>query len=126
MPSSQAFGDAVKGTKQPRSQYESGYRLRELAFLAGLGGNNLSGHELPARSEKFLAQGCTPYPRLSSCSHCANKHPNSPTCHAFVSGIPAPLLNAEHDHRTAFPGDFGIRYEPDRKAVRELRLVGWL
>ena len=75
--------------------------------------------------DKFLAQG-RQNPRLASCSHCANKHPNSPTCHAFVGGIPMPLLNGEHDHQTPFAGDFGIRYEPDLGAVRSFRALGWL
>jgi hypothetical protein len=78
------------------------------------------------RWDKFLAQASRPYPRLSSCSHCANKHKNTPTCHAFLGGIPRPILDAEHDHRAAYEGDFGIRYEPDPAALLELKRAGWL
>jgi hypothetical protein len=35
-------------------------------------------------------------------------------CSAFPDGIPLPIRRAEHDHRTAYPGDHGIRWEPLR------------
>ena len=38
------------------------------------------------------------------------------TCAAFPGGIPAPLLNASADHRAPYPGDQGIRFEPDWEA----------
>ncbi len=34
-------------------------------------------------------------------------------CAAFPGGIPAPLLGASADHREPYPGDQGIRFEPD-------------
>src|SRR4051812_19354026 len=34
-------------------------------------------------------------------------------CAAFPDGIPAPLLEAAADHREPYPGDHGIRFEPD-------------
>jgi hypothetical protein len=34
-------------------------------------------------------------------------------CAAFPDKIPAPLLNASADHREPYPGDQGIRFEPD-------------
>ena len=86
----------------------------------------LGNGKVERNGDRFLAQGAAPYPRLSSCSHCANKHPNMATCHAFVSGIPLPLLNAEHDHRSTYDGDSGIRYEADLEALQELKSLGWL
>jgi hypothetical protein len=37
-------------------------------------------------------------------------------CAAFPGGVPAPLLDAAADHREPYPGDQGIRFEPDRDA----------
>ena len=34
-------------------------------------------------------------------------------CAAFPEGIPSPLLDASADHRESYPGDRGIRFEPD-------------
>lgn len=32
-------------------------------------------------------------------------------CEAFPDGIPMPIWRAQHDHRTPFPGDRGVRWE---------------
>ena len=34
------------------------------------------------------------------------------SCQAFPEGIPVEVFTGKHDHRTAYPGDGGIRYEP--------------
>lgn len=34
------------------------------------------------------------------------------TCRAYPDGIPAIILRGEHDHRTPFVGDHGVRFEP--------------
>lgn len=33
------------------------------------------------------------------------------TCDAFEEAIPLPIWTGEHDHRTPYAGDGGIRYE---------------
>lgn len=39
-----------------------------------------------------------------------------PTCAAFPAGIPDEILRQGFDHRQEFPGDNGIRFEPDADA----------
>lgn len=60
-------------------------------------------------SGKFVSgQGTT----ISQCASCVHKHADGPTCLAFPRGIPDIILLNRFDHRNAYPGDSGIRYEP--------------
>lgn len=36
-----------------------------------------------------------------------------PVCVAFPRGIPRPIRDGTSSHRSAYPGDAGISYEPD-------------
>ncbi len=47
-----------------------------------------------------------------------------PTCSAFSAGIPAEILEGGFDHRQAFPGDKGIRFELE--TGREALLARWV
>jgi hypothetical protein len=35
-----------------------------------------------------------------------------PICLAFPRGIPEPIRDGKYDHRTPYPGDCGLRFEP--------------
>ena len=43
------------------------------------------------------------------CRHRSWDHRDS--CSAFSDQIPLQIWNGEHDHRSPYPGDHGIRYE---------------
>jgi hypothetical protein len=45
-------------------------------------------------------------------------HPDEPDCEAFVE-IPDPIFRGEFDHRNAFPGDAGRRFELDQAVADE-------
>lgn len=49
---------------------------------------------------------------ISPCANCRHKHLDSATCNAFPGGIPREILRGHHDHKTPYPGDNGIQYEP--------------
>jgi hypothetical protein len=46
------------------------------------------------------------------CATCRNWQGGT-KCRAFPNGIPKDILKGKHDHIKPFPGDHGIRYEPD-------------
>jgi len=47
-----------------------------------------------------------------TCRHFHRTNKTSTTCDAFPERIPAPIILGDHDHRTPYPGDHGIRYGP--------------
>lgn len=48
---------------------------------------------------------------VSPCFNCRHATYGQPRCTAFPDFIPWPILKGEHDHRTPYTGDNGIRYE---------------
>ena len=64
-----------------------------------------------------------PSSTLPSCAFCQRLSANRAgtwCCRAFPGGIPAALIEGRFDHRRPFPGDQGIRFEPDWDAPEEV------
>ncbi len=61
---------------------------------------------------KFTIVGNPNELKVSQCTFCAHRSPDGTACKAFPNGIPVELLYNEHDHRSEFAGDNGIRYQP--------------
>ncbi len=55
-----------------------------------------------------------PYILIPSCLDCIHKHPAADTCAAFPNGIPQLIKTGQHDHKTLYIGDGGIRYAPKK------------
>ncbi len=50
-------------------------------------------------------------PVCMRCRHLDLENIEARRCRAFPDAIPNAIWTGEHDHRTAFPGDHGIRFE---------------
>lgn len=55
----------------------------------------------------------------TQCLWCKHKWSGVLQCDAFPDGIPPEIVTGLHDHRQAFDGDGGIRYEPADDAPPE-------
>ncbi len=49
------------------------------------------------------------------CSYCRHALPEKRRCTAFTDLIPLEIWNGDNNHRTPFPGDHGIQFEPKQK-----------
>ena len=71
-------------------------------------------------------RGLRPSECLPLCVACQRLRPGPGgrwTCLAFPEGIPTPLLEGRESHRVPYPGDNGIRFEPDWNAPAEVLAI---
>lgn len=63
----------------------------------------------------------TETPQCFVCKHYLGPgdHPEKMICAAFLFGIPQEIVWNEFDHRNAYEGDHGIRFEPRPQMVPE-------
>ena len=50
---------------------------------------------------------------ISQCVWCRHRSEGGQRCTAFPGGIPVAILRNRHDHRHAYDGDHGVRFEPE-------------
>jgi hypothetical protein len=50
---------------------------------------------------------------ISQCVWCRHRSDGGRCCRAFPKGIPEAITNNRHDHRDAYDGDNGVRFEPE-------------
>lgn len=53
------------------------------------------------------------------CTGCKHAYPDMSGCGAFPEGIPWELKSGERSHRYPYPGDRGIRYEPEDDSMED-------
>lgn len=51
-------------------------------------------------------------PTCTTCKHLHMDRYSDHVCDAFPRGIPEVIWNGKNDHRSAYPDDNGIRFEP--------------
>lgn len=54
---------------------------------------------------------------LSQCVWCRHRWANGQRCEAFPNGIPEAIIRNRHDHREAYDGDSGVRFEPEEVEI---------
>ena len=54
---------------------------------------------------------------LSQCVWCRHRWANGQRCDAFPNGIPEAIIRNRHDHREAYDGDSGIRFEAEEVEI---------
>ncbi len=63
---------------------------------------------------------------MSQCHYCKHRLlASTPSCTAFPRGIPEPILDNAADHRRAYPGDQGVRFEAKASVGRETLSFLW-
>lgn len=67
-----------------------------------------------------------PSSQCEHCKHWADRLKRRKVCSAFPSGIPDEIFWWEFDHRNPYPGDNGIRFEPQNQyaAAFHLQILG--
>lgn len=64
------------------------------------------------RMVRSVENGLPKVHRPVQCSACVHRHAGTIACDAF-NRIPTAILEDEFDHRNAYPGDSGVRWEAE-------------